>query len=199
MKKNAKIKTETIHEKKHATNQSKKKKNHLISLVFISVIAGIILGILVTGIYVSRRLENMKKNLSESSQTKIVAPKSSASKDPVVFPKRLSVSGTVENISKSEVSVKTSACQGEKIFTGKITSETKIIRRDRTKKIPFYEDVEIKLSEIEKGIKLSIEAFEDIGEKTEFDAKKMIVEPVIDLPNHTPPPMPKLIPESAKQ
>lgn len=179
MKKSAKPKSTSIKSGRPEALLKKEKKMKPIITASLLVVFGIILGAILVGVLMEKKLESINKKFSETSATN--ANKNSSPKYPsaaaISFPSAvLSVNGSVEAVSESEIKIKTSVCQGEKEFTGKITEKTEIIRRERQGNSPFMEDITANISEIKKDDRVVLEAYEDISEETTFEAKRIIIE-----------------------
>jgi|GEM_PF-6461691 len=152
----------------------------------ILIFFGMILGVVIIGAIAEIKMESVDKKFPGSIALN-TAQKSSA-KYPatakVGFPIAiLNVNGSVKSVSKDEIEIKTSVCQGEKKYTGKITARTEIIKRERQNNPPSIEEIDAKLSDIKKDDQVTLESLEDISKEPVFEVKRVIIEKLIAAPD----------------
>lgn len=186
MKKSAKPKSTSI---KSSNSEALLEKIKPIIMASLLIAFGMILGAILVGVLMEKKSESISKKFSETATANV--NKNPSQKYPnaaaINFPSAiLSVSGSVEAVSESEIKIKTSVCQGEKEFTGKITAKTEIIRRERQGNSPFMKDAKANISEIKKDDRVVLEAYEDISEETTFEAKGIIIEKSLAIPVTSP-------------
>lgn len=189
MKKSAKPKSTSIKSIKSEALLEKTEKIKSIIVALMLIVFGMILGAILVVILIEKKSESINKKFAETAATN--ANKNPSQKYPnaaaINFPSAiLSVSGSVEAVSESEIKIKTSVCQGEKEFTGKLTEKTEIIRRERQGNSPFMKDAKANISEIKKDDRVVLEAHEDISEKTTFEAKRIVIEKSLAIPVISP-------------
>ncbi|MFH0930070.1 MAG: hypothetical protein V1814_02350 [Candidatus Moraniibacteriota bacterium] len=144
------------------------------------LLAGLVLGILISGAYFQFKL---KKAKSECDQQLVKAKEQSLSGGiPKVCASNelFGISGTIEKIDGNTLTVEAFFFGGKKTYKVTVNSDTKIVRREMLQNLPEPEegkpfnpirDTEGKLSDLKEKDNIVIEADSNIKDKTEFEAK----------------------------
>ena len=146
---------------------------------FFLVFFGVVLGILITSFVVRKNTERkIMKNLKNASLT---ANRDSAQKNPTVNSASLSlpvisVLGLAELVSENEIKIKIHSCQGEEVFTGKISAKTVIVKKERQGDSSTLRNVKANISDVKNGNLVTLEAFEAIRRGQTFDVKRVIIQ-----------------------
>lgn len=142
------------------------------------VFFGIVLGFLITFFVVKSMEGKIMKKLKNASLT---ANRSSAQKYPTVNSASLSlpvvsVLGYTESASENEIKIKIHSCQGDEVFTGKISAKTVIVKKERQGDSSTLRNVMANISDVKNGNLVTLEAFGAIRRGQMFDVKRVIIQ-----------------------
>ena len=167
-------------------------------LVIGMVVLGAVLGAMVSAIYFQGKIKKLKQ---EYSTAQTVAPEAggdlSALPNVPEPPKMeipdeiFDVSGTVEKVGENTLTVKDLFFGEEKIYTIKVTENTKIVKAEMLENPPEpkegeeiaspFKEEEASFSDIKEGDNVLVGASENVKDKTEFEATFITIE-VMNLP-----------------
>lgn len=165
------------------------------------VVLGALLGALITAIYFQNKAKQLKAELSRMQQEagkagSLAVPAPPDVSDMPIPAEITSISGTVEKIDGNTLTVKTNLFGNEKTYRVKITENTKITKREILQNPPQskegevinpFKDSEAAIGDIREKDNLTIEASENVKDKTEFEAKSVIIN-ITNLPDVPEPP-----------
>ena len=181
-------------------------------LVIGMVALGAVLGAMVSAIYFQGKIKKLKQ---EYSTAQTVAPEAggdlSALPNVPEPPKMeipdeiFDVSGTVEKVGENTLTVKDLFFGEEKIYTIKVTENTKIVKAEMLENPPEpkegeeiaspFKEEEASFSDIKEGDNVLVGASENVKNKTEFEATLIAIE-IMNLPIPPETPEASEIPEA---
>lgn len=168
------------------TLPKKKKRTSSIIETYLLIFFGMILGFIIISVTVGKNIEDINKNFAENAAINVkqdFSPKYPADFATDIPLAIFNVIGLTEAVSESEIKIKTSTCQEEYEFIGKINAETEIVKKERRGDVLSLENVTTNISEIKKGDLITLEAYDDISEKNVFETKRVIIEEPLVFPD----------------
>lgn len=146
----------------------------LLSHVVLFVLVGVVIGAAAAGFYFRGNSAKIKEECSAIQAQGKSDSASSEKSSGTVIPKKINIiSGKIESVKGNILTFKAFIFGEEKIFQVSVTKDTKITKRKANQS--QSEEKEVRLEDIRSGENAVIEASENVKDKTEFEAKLVLV------------------------